>query len=462
MIESFYINGFRSLIDFKIDLKRGLNVIVGPNGAGKTNIVDAIVFIANLANHDLHASVSKAGGSQAIFSDESSTEEYSKLDFRIAGVTKFPKDSRVTEAVPKYIQYDYEATILLDKVLSRLAFERQRITIRFLETRSKLQKSAKEEGEIDIDFEEILTSSGVQFKVNHVSNLAVKLERYFDRNYRLRKERRGEENLNKAIERFLRGFLDLSISSSGDQSMLRRFYNLLLSFRAVKNDVASISILNINPQRAKAPNDIASSFGIGPDGFGLATTIFRLAKIAEAPNFLPHQSDNERAERLVLSQIQKYTTQVNKKICRVYAKMSPDYTQHVGFVEIDLNGSSHSFPLAKVSDGTAKWIALVTYIETKKNNFIIEEPENFLHPEMQRYLLSIIRENPKVNEGAIILSTHSETLLNECRPQEIILINFDAGRTTAKRIRNPKHFQTVINETGFGLGYFYANSTIDA
>ena len=49
-------------------------------------------------------------------------------------------------------------------------------------------------------------------------------------------------------------------------------------------------------------------------------------------------------------------------------------------------------PLSSMSDGTVKWASLITAILTYETIFAIEEPENFLHPLMQRAILQIMRE----------------------------------------------------------------------
>ena len=41
----YCISGFRSLIDFQIRLRPGLNVLVGPNGSGKTNFIEFLDFL---------------------------------------------------------------------------------------------------------------------------------------------------------------------------------------------------------------------------------------------------------------------------------------------------------------------------------------------------------------------------------------------------------------------------------
>lgn len=73
-----------------------------------------------------------------------------------------------------------------------------------------------------------------------------------------------------------------------------------------------------------------------------------------------------------------------------------------------------SLPFALVSDGTAKWFALVTAIITSSSLFIIEEPENFLHPRMQKEIVRIVRDlfTPEGASLLAVMTTHSETILN--------------------------------------------------
>ena len=46
MITSIKIDGFKSLRNFKMDFRPGLNVLAGPNGSGKTNILQALGLLS--------------------------------------------------------------------------------------------------------------------------------------------------------------------------------------------------------------------------------------------------------------------------------------------------------------------------------------------------------------------------------------------------------------------------------
>ena len=59
---SYFVNGFRSLIDFHITLRPGLNVLVGPNGSGKTNFIEFLDFLDATVKAGASTAVSTAGG----------------------------------------------------------------------------------------------------------------------------------------------------------------------------------------------------------------------------------------------------------------------------------------------------------------------------------------------------------------------------------------------------------------
>jgi predicted ATPase len=116
-----------------------------------------------------------------------------------------------------------------------------------------------------------------------------------------------------------------------------------------------------------------------------------------------------------------------------------------------------------VSDGTAKWFTLVTAIVTNSNLFAIEEPENFLHPLMQIEIVRIVRNQYErlEQDRFALITTHSETILNRCQPTEIIIVEMKNGRTEAHRPDNASSVLEQIQETGFGLGYYYITGAVE-
>ena len=122
--------------------------------------------------------------------------------------------------------------------------------------------------------------------------------------------------------------------------------------------------------------------------------------------------------------------------------------------------STIKISLQAASDGTVKWLALVTLIISSGAAYSLEEPENFLHPLMQQSLVQMIRDHITIpRQEYFILSTHSETIVNRCSPDELILFEF-RDKTTCHRLALPHRVQEEINSTGFGLGYYYASNAL--
>ena len=62
------------------------------------------------------------------------------------------------------------------------------------------------------------------------------------------------------------------------------------------------------------------------------------------------------------------------------------------------NAEKHSFFPEEVSDGTIKWLCILVSIYVPFSRvYLLEEPENFLHPWMQQKLINIMRQQASKN-----------------------------------------------------------------
>jgi predicted ATPase len=95
-------------------------------------------------------------------------------------------------------------------------------------------------------------------------------------------------------------------------------------------------------------------------------------------------------------------------------------------------------PLTKrlISNGTFNILSILTAIyQSEKPQFLcIEEPENGLNPKVVRELVSIIRNQCLEKGHYIWLNTHSQTLVSELRPEEIVLVDKVNGMTKTKQL----------------------------
>lgn len=100
-----------------------------------------------------------------------------------------------------------------------------------------------------------------------------------------------------------------------------------------------------------------------------------------------------------------------------------------------------------LSDGTLVLLALITAVFAKETScFLIEEPENSIHPKALRDLLNFMREHE--GEKQFIITTHSPIVVNMAKPEEIILaeINKEDGTSTIKNVPNPKELRRKLRD----------------
>ena len=90
------------------------------------------------------------------------------------------------------------------------------------------------------------------------------------------------------------------------------------------------------------------------------------------------------------------------------------------------------------------WCQLLTHISrcSESDVLVVDEPEVYLHPEVQRQLLGILREV----RPDIVLATHSVEILSEADPGEILLV--DKSRPSASRLRDVEGVQHALDNIG--------------
>lgn len=87
----------------------------------------------------------------------------------------------------------------------------------------------------------------------------------------------------------------------------------------------------------------------------------------------------------------------------------------------------------QLSEGTFKTLALVFYILTDENRILlIEEPEVCVHHGLLNSVLSLILDN---ENKQIIISTHSDFVLDKLSPENIVIVKKEKGKgTTASKL----------------------------
>lgn len=97
--------------------------------------------------------------------------------------------------------------------------------------------------------------------------------------------------------------------------------------------------------------------------------------------------------------------------------------------------------------GFQVWCQMLTHIiqGTDSAIFLIDEPDIYLHSDLQRQLIGLLRDmGPD-----ILIATHSTEIVSEAETDDIVLIN--KQRTAARRIRKPEQLEEVFSVLGSNL-----------
>lgn len=97
--------------------------------------------------------------------------------------------------------------------------------------------------------------------------------------------------------------------------------------------------------------------------------------------------------------------------------------------------------------GFQVWCQMLTHLIQSREMtlFLIDEPDIYLHSDLQRQLLGLLR-----NMGPdILIATHSTEIITEAETDDIVVIN--KHRRTARRITNPSQLEEVFKILGSNL-----------
>jgi len=457
LISSFKVSGFRSLQNFSMRLRPGLNVLVGPNGAGKTNIVDALELLSLLCEKPVGEAVGQLGGTGAIVAKASDDTYASQVRFEVVGDRLISREKylefshaslagRSSLRGLRWARYRYDLVISIDK--DRVHVKEESLAVWLNKTRrtkGEIRPVAEPSQKVDYVVNRKGDHSGELRAAVAMSTVAANFSDYY----------------------YNRRFQDgLSDSSSGDTTGEKTFMwharQVGRSFfiNRFLDDFSLGAPFNIAPSRVRQSMDISSAPVLQRDGYGFGAALWALQKgSVDRQGDKAHQS----VEKLV-----SYAQRANPNIRSISAELDPWDSKFRVAVEIYAGGTSKEatvkVPLASLSDGTLKWLALMMAVITGVRMLAIEEPENYVHPAIQKALVEILRErfsDAAESQEFILLTTHSETLLNALLPDEIEVVSMSEGQTTVARLADAKSLMDEIRKTGFGLGHFYMMGALD-
>jgi predicted ATPase len=453
MITSISVDGYKTLSQFKLLLNPGLNILVGPNGSGKTNIVSFFEFLSHLVEQGPSEATSHLGGAGAVFRRTKDTYQAQitanvtgcyALDegrFRLPGHEHKGKEM-------KYAAYEYSFTLLFSNEFESVVFSQQHFRYRHAEVFINKPALDPTTRDWDLDIEAKLENDlNTSIKIRNAKGSFINYLPFF-----------RHDKPDKAVKETEDLFARIISPTISIPSLLIRFTPVMM---LLSDDITRGQTYNVIPSRVKVLEDSAKPPGVGSDGSGLAATLYSLRKRNVDPQktlwglYTPQNRSSLKSPSL--QTLIGYFQLANNTIKDIEVVNDPFTNQLRVTVSIENGDYTAKIPLALMSDGTLKWITLLTAALTAASVLSIEEPENYLHPSMQGQFVKIMREIlfTEREHGCTLMTTHSETLLNHCKPSELIIVSLKDGKTVAMRCTNEVDISDEIEKTGFGLGYYY-------
>jgi len=455
MITRIEVSGFKTLENFALDFRPGLNILVGPNGSGKTNLVSFFEFLTNLVEVEASEATSRVGGAGAVFRRRG--KDYERMiHVRLVGCTQYPPEHRrrqreKAESEPSFLLYEYGFELTFPETRDAVLFSKQ--SLKAAEVSDFVSNENHANWQLDIE-------SGLDAEGSTKATVKRIRDSFMDMPMGNTEKRSGKDDVRR-LEGYLTALLSDNVSLI---SVIPRFS---FSLWIIAQDLSSGRVYNIIPSRIKLPEDSAKPARIDRDGSGLASTLYAIQRSRYLEDAGPWSIYARVRTRpalgpSALDQLRAYLQVVNSSIEDFYVWNDPfDNQLRVSF-KVRSGQYVADMPLALMSDGTLKWVALVTAALVTRSVFSIEEPENYLHPLMQAKLVGILREILFRDDQyrMTLMTTHSETLLNECTPEELVILGLEDGRTKAIRCTNAEEVRQEIQRTGFGLGYYYVTNAL--
>lgn len=140
-------------------------------------------------------------------------------------------------------------------------------------------------------------------------------------------------------------------------------------------------------------------------------------------------------------------------------KIESNSTDGIESLSIYEIGSSKKFHRNLISDGTYNLLCLLTAVyQSDEPQFLcIEEPENGLTPDVLKEMVTLFRNACEERGHYIWLNTHSQSLVSQLTPDEIIIVDKIKGETKIKQFKGKDFFGLrmddawLTNSLGGGL-----------
>lgn len=467
------VRNFRSIRDASLVLGPGLNVLVGPNGSGKTNFLSALKFIRDVLTSGVALAMGRAGGVprnyyrgssqiELIITGDYDTCRYARERIPFQFSWQMTIAQRGPDRIPSLAREGFKiialvplkrATTVLDFVVERLDRGEPRSRTRLLHSHSLSRDLFKRP-----DGRPLSASKVEVFK-----------------------------NVRKHLARLGRRWKRIA-----NQSVLEGLSELHPRLFELTRQLTLLDEYNIQPDAARRSTDRMPEARMEADGSGLSEVVHALVQrnwqrfvrrsslydpsdyhpfrwtpmLRHRYHYMRHEMEYQRyyswrREPQILSEalsniVGNLASAVNS-IERISTEIDPTNARRY----VVFHSGHEEFLPIEVSDGTIKWLCLlVSLFVPFSRTYLLEEPENFLHPWMQQRLIEIMREQAKQQSIVFVVSTHSATVINAVHPEELHLFNYSDGSTRVSKLKNISEVRSFLEKSQFGLGDLWVSGGV--
>lgn len=467
------ICNYKSIAAATFEISTGLNILVGPNGAGKTCILSALKFMRDLLEYGVARAVARAGGPRRVLRRGSKSFE---IEVSCA------YGERVIRRKKKPLTLDWRISVNPTGPGGVPMLATERISI----------GGGSNTAEEYFWIETLRKGNGKLSQKSYLADSSVfgrDLFLLWESMYR----KLSKEKIRSEFVGSLRS-LRKEVARLDDEPMFpllgvldRKIWLLHVTFRQLNE-------YNIVPEKARQATEPVPFPEMRPDGQGVAEVLFALESEAfskletfgrtvyffdSGPNLPgpfrvgpfrhlfyvgPTRAGVRSLRRSHLNSLREAFNNIIEELTIGVAPLDGlttdlDPTTGKRFV-VFKSGDDRFYP-EEVSDGTVKWLCiLVSVFVPSSRVFVLEEPENFLHPWMQQRLVETMRKQAAANETIYLLTSHSTTVLNSANVDEVLIVTGGDSGSKVSRVPDREEVESLLASSNFGLGDLWESGGI--
>jgi predicted ATPase len=423
VITRLEVDGFKNLLDFKIDFGP-FTCLAGPNGVGKSNVFDAIRFLSLLADHTLMEAALKVREAATETSDlrdlfwTDGTRRSSK--FRLAADMIVPPNvhddfGRPAEATSTFLRYEIEVGYeerTRDVKMARLVLLSERLGyIKESEAARRL----------------IFPHDANKFREQVIHNRRRSPQGFIS----TLKSEDGQTEIHVHQDGGSRGNPQKAPAESAPRTIIGATNTSATpTVLAARREMQRWRLLALEPSAMRCSDPFHAEPRISANGAHLAATVHRLMQ----------GEDPSHNGKRVLSRIAARLAQF---VPVTDIRVDVDDVRQLFTLEVQEQSAAY-LPARSLSDGTLRFLALCILREDTDAEGLLcmEEPENGIHPARLNAMVDLLRDltvRPNRRPGPdnpmrqMIVATHSPHFVQLQDPQDLLFAMEVRVRSEEKR-----------------------------